>query len=97
MVWTSVGRFSQVGYQKLWLYIYIYNFLFLVFFLSHFLQSAFFLRHESQFSSKFGPKLSLPSPFFPERFQPITAAAMCTVDINFLEPGAFNALYLSIS
>ncbi len=31
--------------------------------------------------------LSLACPFFPERFQPITAAAMCTV----LEPGAFNA------
>ncbi len=27
---------------------------------------------------------------FPERFQPITAAAMCTVPINVLEPGAFN-------
>jgi hypothetical protein len=28
---------------------------------------------------------------FPERFQPITAAAvMCTVTINVLEPGAFN-------
>jgi len=39
----------------------------------------------------------LPSPLFPERFQPITAAAMCTVAINFLEPGAFNALNLSIS
>ncbi len=56
-----------------------------------FLQSAFFLRHETQFSSKFAAKLSLPSPFFPERFQPITAAAMCTVAINVLEPGAFNA------
>jgi hypothetical protein len=33
---------------------------------------------------------------FPERFQPITAAAICTVAINFLEPGAFNA-ELSIS
>ncbi len=27
---------------------------------------------------------------FPERFQPITAAAMCTVAINVLKPGAFN-------
>jgi hypothetical protein len=27
---------------------------------------------------------------FPERFQPITIAAMCTVTINVLEPGAFN-------
>jgi hypothetical protein len=43
--------------------------------------------------SKFGSKLSLPCPFFsfPERFQPITAAVMCTVTINVLEPGAFNA------
>ncbi len=92
------GRFSQVGSHKLWLYIFfIFIFFVFGFFLSHFLQSAFFLRHESQFSSKFGPKLSLPSPLFPERFQPITAAAMCTVAINFLEPGAFNALNLSIS
>jgi hypothetical protein len=28
---------------------------------------------------------------FPQRFQPITAAAMCTVAINVLEPRAFNA------
>jgi hypothetical protein len=28
---------------------------------------------------------------FPERFEPITAAAVCTVAINFLEPGAFNS------
>jgi len=28
---------------------------------------------------------------FPERFQPITAAAMCTIPINVLEPGAYNA------
>ncbi len=28
---------------------------------------------------------------FPERFQPITTAAMCTIAINLLEPGAFNA------
>jgi hypothetical protein len=28
---------------------------------------------------------------FPERFQPITTAAMCTVAMNVLEPGAFNA------
>ncbi len=28
---------------------------------------------------------------FPERFQPIAAAAMCSVAINVLEPGAFNA------
>jgi hypothetical protein len=27
---------------------------------------------------------------FPERFEPIAAAAMCTVAINVLEPGAFN-------
>jgi hypothetical protein len=27
---------------------------------------------------------------FPERFQPIAAAAMCSVAINVLEPGAFN-------
>jgi hypothetical protein len=27
---------------------------------------------------------------FPALFQPITAAAMCTVAINVLEPGAFN-------
>jgi hypothetical protein len=27
---------------------------------------------------------------FVERLQPITAAAMCTVVINVLEPGAFN-------
>jgi hypothetical protein len=27
---------------------------------------------------------------FPEHFQPITAAAMCTVAINVLKPGAFN-------
>jgi hypothetical protein len=27
---------------------------------------------------------------FPERLQPITAVAMCTVAVNFLEPGAFN-------
>jgi len=27
---------------------------------------------------------------FPERLQPITAAAMCTVTVNVLEPGAFN-------
>ncbi len=56
-----------------------------------FLQSAFFLRHETQFSSKFGAKLSLPSPFFPERFQPITPATMCTVAINVFKLGAFNA------
>jgi hypothetical protein len=36
----------------------------------------------------------LPSPFFPDRFQPITAAAMCTVAINFLELLMLN---LSIS
>jgi hypothetical protein len=47
--------------------------------------------HENKFSSKFGPKLSLPFPLFPERFQPITAAAMCTVAIKVLEPDAFNA------
>jgi len=28
---------------------------------------------------------------FPERFQPITAAAMCTVALKVLEPGTFNA------
>jgi hypothetical protein len=28
---------------------------------------------------------------FPQRFQPITAAAMCTVAINVLEPRVFNA------
>jgi hypothetical protein len=39
----------------------------------------------------------LPSPFFPESFQPIIAAAMCTVAIKFLEPSSFNALNLSIS
>jgi hypothetical protein len=36
----------------------------------------------------------LPCPFFSwtlERFQPITTAATCTVSINVLEPGAFNA------
>jgi hypothetical protein len=33
---------------------------------------------------------------FPERFQPITAAAVCAVAINFLEPGALM-LSLSIS
>jgi hypothetical protein len=38
--------------------------------------------HETQFTTKFG---------FSERFQPITAAALCTVAINVLEPGAFNA------
>ncbi len=47
-----------------------------------------------------GMKLSLAANFvlnwvwpvlsFPERFQPITAAAMCTVAINVLKPGAFN-------
>jgi len=45
--------------------------------------------HETQFSSKFSPKLSLPSPFFPERLQPITSA-MCTVAINVLERRTFN-------
>ncbi len=29
--------------------------------------------------------------FFPERLQPITAADMCTVAINVLEPRAFNS------
>jgi hypothetical protein len=49
--------------------------------------------HETQFkqqmwwSTEFGPVLS-----FPESIQPITAAAMCTVAINILEPLiAFNA------
>jgi hypothetical protein len=28
--------------------------------------------------------------FFPERLQPITAAAMCTISINALQPFAFN-------
>jgi hypothetical protein len=67
---------------------FLYIFGFLVFL---FLQSAFFFC---------GMKLSLaanlvlnwvcPVLFFPERFQRI-AAAMCTVAINVLEPGAFNA------
>jgi len=34
---------------------------------------------------------------FPELLQPITAAAMCTVVIVVLEPGAFNPESLSIS
>jgi hypothetical protein len=34
---------------------------------------------------------------FPELLQPITAAAMCTVVIDVLEPGAFNPESLSIS
>ncbi len=45
--------------------------------------------YETQFRSKFGAKLSLPCPFFPERLRPITAV-MCTVAINVLEPCAFN-------
>jgi hypothetical protein len=45
--------------------------------------------YETQFSSKFGAKLSLPCPFFPERLRPITAV-MCTVAINVLEPCAFS-------
>jgi hypothetical protein len=44
-----------------------------------------------QFSNKFGANLSLPRwPFFLERLQPITAAAMCTVAINVPKHGAFN-------
>jgi hypothetical protein len=46
--------------------------------------------HETQFSSKFSAKLSLPCPFVPELLEPITAAAMCTVAINVLEPCAFH-------
>jgi len=70
----------------------LYYFKFYWFFSVSFLTISFFFeRHETQFSSKFGPKLSLPSPLFPERFQPITAAAMCTVAIKVLEPDAFNA------
>jgi hypothetical protein len=38
-----------------------------------------------------GPFQSSACPsFFPERLQPITAAAMCTVSINAIEPRAFN-------
>jgi len=66
-------------------------FVFFWLFCVSFLRSAFFLLHETQISSKFGAKLSSPTPFFFERFQPITAAAMCTVAINVVEPGAFNA------
>jgi hypothetical protein len=39
--------------------------------------------------SKFSAKLSLPSPFFPERLQPFTSA-MRTVAINVLKCRAFN-------
>jgi len=46
--------------------------------------------HQTQFSSKFGAKLSLPCPFVPERLHPITAAAMCPIAINVLEPCAFH-------
>jgi hypothetical protein len=62
--WTTdfQGRFSQVGSHKLWLY--IYTLLFLVFFCFVSCNQRFLLRHETQFSSKFGPKLSLPYPFF---------------------------------
>jgi len=46
--------------------------------------------HETQFSSTFDAKLSLPYHSFPERLQPITAPAMCTVTLNVLAPPAFN-------
>jgi hypothetical protein len=36
------------------------------------------------------PNSVCPVLSFPERFEPITAAAMCTVAINVLKPGAFN-------
>jgi hypothetical protein len=57
-----------------------------------FLQSAFFLWHETQFSSKFGAKLSLPCPFFSWTLSTNHCCpAMCTVAIKVLEPGPFNA------
>ncbi len=44
------------------------------------------------FSTKFGVKLVFATVLsFPERFQSIPAAALCTVAMNVLEPCAFNA------
>jgi hypothetical protein len=38
-----------------------------------------------------GAKLSFHWPFFSSTHSTIAAAAMCTVALNVLEPGAFNA------
>ncbi len=74
-------------------YIYIYFlFLFLCFFSYN---QRFFLWHETQFSDKFGAKLSLPYHFFSWKLPTnrcYYVYCMCTVAINVLEPGAFNAI-----
>ncbi len=83
---------SQVGSHKSWLFVlYTYITIFLV--------SSCFFSYQKRFFC--GLKLSsaanlvlnwvCPVLSFPERFQPITAAAVCTVAMNVLEPGAFNA------
>jgi hypothetical protein len=45
---------------------------------------------EIQFSNKFGVKLSLLCPFFFGMLSIDTYCFMCTININVLEPSAFN-------
>ncbi len=47
-------------------------------------------KHETQFSSKFGAKLSLPYPFFSWTPSSKHCCSTCAVGINVLERGAFN-------
>ncbi len=70
------------------LYIYLYILLFI--FLCFFSYNQHFLIHETQFSNKLVLKFVCSVISFPEYFQPIIIADMCTVAINVLEPGAFN-------
>jgi hypothetical protein len=46
--------------------------------------------HETEFSTKFGAKLSSPCPFFPPWTPSSNHWCICTVAINVLEPPAFN-------
>jgi hypothetical protein len=70
------------------LYIYLHT-LFLFSCVSFLTISIFFI-HETQFSNKLVLKFVCSVISFPECFQPIIVADMCTVAINVVEPGALN-------